>query len=224
MYNERENLVNVIELVKKAHTLDFEKEIIVVDDFSTDGSRELLKNIEGIKAIYSERNGGKGNAVRLGLSAASGDYILFQDADFEYSTDNYKDLLQEVLNGHNVVFGSRALKDNERNYLVSASDLVNSIFNLLFKTKITDVATCYKVFPASYVPSMLLIKENDFVFDVIQVTKVLLQGGEHIKEVPIDYTPRNYAQGKKMRIRHGMRIASYAIIEGVKHRVAGLLR
>jgi glycosyltransferase involved in cell wall biosynthesis len=218
VFNEKENISNVIDTVMHADSLSFEKEIIVVDDCSTDGSREILKKRTDITVLFAEKNGGKGAAVKLGLTKATGDYVLFQDADLEYSTDNYKDLLKEISTKNDVVFGSRNLKKNKRNHLHLASDTVTLIFNSLFGTKITDIATCYKVFPASLIPKILEIKENDFVFDVIQVTKIIIKSGITIKEVPIFYNPRSYEQGKKMRIKHGLHIALATVKEGLRYR------
>jgi glycosyltransferase involved in cell wall biosynthesis len=217
VYNEKENISSVLDAVLKADALTFEKEIIVVDDCSTDGSRDILKERKDVTVLFAEKNGGKGAAVKLGLTKVTGDFVMFQDADLEYSTDNYKDLLKEIKGVDDVVFGSRNLQENKRNHLAFAANMVTTIFNIFFGSKLTDVATCYKIFPAKLVPEIIAIKENDFVFDVVQVTRIILESNLTIKEVPIAYTPRNYAEGKKMKIKHGLHIAFATVREGAKH-------
>ncbi|MEN9880968.1 MAG: hypothetical protein RLZZ308_151 [Candidatus Parcubacteria bacterium] len=218
VFNEKNNIKTILEAVKKADTNQFEKEIIVVDDYSTDGSREILAQDTDITLILAEKNKGKGAAIKLGLPCVTGDFILFQDADMEYSPDNYKDLLHKVSN-ETVVFGSRYLQKNKRNHLSSGAQMVNYLFNILFATKITDVATCYKIFPASLQKDLLKIKDNDFVFDVIQASIVPIKKGLMIEEVPIVYNPRTYKEGKKLKIKHGIRIAVITILEGIKYRL-----
>lgn len=219
VYNERENISQVLDAVIKADSLSFEKEIIVVDDCSTDGSREILKKRTDVTVLLADKNGGKGAAVKLGLTKVTGDFVMFQDADLEYSTENYKDLLREINHSNDAVFGSRNLKNNKRNHLYVGSNMVTFIFNLFFNSKITDIATCYKVFPALLVPKIIAIKENDFVFDVIQVTKIIVESGANLKEVSIDYAPRNYTQGKKLKIKHGIHIVLATLREGIKYRL-----
>lgn len=214
VFNEKDNITTVLETVKGAITPGFEKEIIVVDDYSTDGTRDILKKIDGIHLILAEKNGGKGAAIKLGLSKVTGDFILFQDADMEYSPHDYKHLLPLVDNS-TVVFGSRYLKNNKRNHLSGGARAVNILFNTLFRTTITDVATCYKIFPSDVKEKLEAIPENDFVYDVIQATIVAVKNKKTIREVGISYNPRTYAQGKKLRIKHGLRIVATTLKEGI---------
>lgn len=217
VFNEKNNIENVIESVKKADALGNEKEIIVIDDYSTDGSREILQRIDDIHLVLAEKNGGKGAAIKLGLPKVTGDFILFQDADLEYSPDDYKNLIPHATK-ETVVFGSRYLQKNKRNHLSLGVKMVNIIFNFLFKKSITDIATCYKIFPVSFKNDLLAIKENDFVFDVVQATVLAATKAKHIHEVGIYYSPRAYAEGKKLRLKHGLRIAMTTVIEGLKYR------
>lgn len=214
VFNEKNNISVVLNAVKKAPTPGFEKEIIVVDDYSTDGTREILKETEGVTLILAERNGGKGAAIKLGLTKVTGDFILFQDADLEYSPEEYKHLLPFV-DTSTVVFGSRYLKNNKRNHLSGGARAVNVLFNALFRTAITDVATCYKIFPSDLKEKLSNIRENDFVYDVIQATAVAVRNKKNIREVGISYNPRTYAEGKKLRIKHGLRIVATTLKEGI---------
>ncbi|MEN9552361.1 MAG: hypothetical protein RI935_738 [Candidatus Parcubacteria bacterium] len=220
VFNEKTNILKVIDSVISADTLDFEKEIIIIDDYSTDGTRDILKErneLGGFALILAEKNGGKGAALKLGLKEATGDFILFQDADLEYSTDNYKDILAHA-NENVVVFGSRYLQKNKRNHLSIGARAVNLMFNVLFGTKITDVATCYKIFPAHVKESLITLPGNDFVYDVVEASVVAVKKVGTIKEVPISYTPRTYEEGKKLRIKHGLRIVFSTLQGGIKYR------
>lgn len=214
VFNEKNNISVVLNAVKQAPTPGFEKEIIVVDDYSTDGTREILKETEGVTLVLAEKNGGKGAAIKLGLTKVTGDFILFQDADLEYSPDDYKHLLP-LVNTSTVVFGSRYLKNNKRNHLSGGARAVNVLFNILFRTTITDVATCYKIFPSDLKEKLANIRENDFVYDVIQATAVAVKNKKNIREIGISYNPRTYAEGKKLRIKHGLRIVATTLKEGI---------
>lgn len=210
VYNEAPTIGEVLAAIQNANTLDFDKEIIVVDDYSTDGTREILKEIrdENIKIIFGDKNGGKGAALKKGFAATTGDYILIQDADLEYTPANYPQLLAPILKGETeVVFGSRFLQKNKRNYFYAFGNIIATrLFNSIFKTNLTDLATCYKIFPKKLIPDLLKIEANDFVFDVVKLTATITRNGYTIKEIPIDHFPRWHKEGKKLKLKHGLKI------------------
>jgi glycosyltransferase involved in cell wall biosynthesis len=210
VYNERGTIRDILFRIEKAALpVGWTKEIIVVDDGSTDGTREALTEYkEPFKVIFAARNGGKGAALKLGFKAASGDYIIVQDADSEYDPGEYGALLQPIVEGRaEVVFGSRVLGRNKvplsRVYFYGGL-LVTKIYNMFMGTRLTDVATCYKVFPRKYLPELIAQPSNDFVYDVIEMTYVLGRH-ERILEVPVSYASRAHAEGKKINWKHGVR-------------------
>jgi glycosyltransferase involved in cell wall biosynthesis len=206
-YNEVENIDQVIAAVQKVDISPVEKEIIVVDDGSTDGTKEILerhKNEGLIKVHISEANGGKGTAIRIGLTYATGDYVLIQDADLEYSPEEYPNLLKPILEGKaQVVYGSRfrGKVENMQWPNLFANKFLTAETNLLFRTGITDVFTCYKVFDRELINSLnLTCKRFEFCQEVTaKVAK------KHVKiyEVPIAYNGRAYTEGKKIGARDG---------------------
>ena len=210
VFNERQTLALLIDKVKAALLPNgWDKEIILVDDGSTDGSREILEKYQnGLKIIYKKQNQGKGAAIKAGLEQAEGDYILIQDADLEYNPDNYLDLLKPIIDQRaEIVFGSRNLKKSNQHfnsYYYLGGWILTKIFNFLFATQLTDLATCYKVFPASLKQQLIKLPGNDFIFDGVELTRQLVQNGL-VTEVPIDYIPRKRNAGKKIKWQDGCR-------------------
>ena len=214
-YNESETIHTVIEQVKAVSIHDLE--IIVVDDGSTDGTREILKsNIEPLveKIIYHEANLGKGAALRSGFKEISGDIVIVQDADLEYDPGDYPKLIDPILNGEaDVVYGSRILGgDSNKSYYryYWGGLFLTWLTNILFKANITDEPTCYKVFKTKILKNIELRCEG-FEF-CPEITAKILKKGYTIYEVPIAYHPRSMTQGKKIRPKDGL-IAIFTLLK-----------
>ena len=232
VYNEEKT---IIELIKKVMNVDIielnlEKEIIVVDDGSTDKTPFLLQQVrkEYKKIIISthEKNKGKGSAIRTGISKASGEIILIQDADLEYDPQEYIGLLEPFKDKHiNVVYGTRykISSMNQKNNLklkycgvyglaYAGGRVLTGITNVLYHANISDEATCYKAFRTEVLKNLNLHCEK-FEF-CPEVTAKVLKKGYKIIEVPISYNPRTYSEGKKINYKDGFE----AIWTLIKHR------
>jgi glycosyltransferase involved in cell wall biosynthesis len=217
VYNERKSLLTIIEKIK---SVPVNKEIILVDDFSTDGTRDLLKDLakQGLRILYHEKNEGKGAALRTGFQHATGDYVIVQDADLEYDPNDYPRLLQPLLEKRaDVVYGSRFSGD--RNNMMSLHSFGNQFLtwmtNLLYRTSITDMETCYKLFKRTTIQA-IQIESNRFNFEP-EITAKILKRGLRIVEVPISYSGRSFSEGKKITWRDGFS----AIWTLVKYRFTG---
>jgi len=198
-YNE----VNTIrEIIKRVEAVPIEKEIIVVDDFSTDGTWDELKKLsdEGVITLYRHKvNRGKGAACRTGISQVTGDVVIIQDADLEYDPADYPALLDPIIKGRSkVVYGSRFLGPHKAMYFwhTVGNKLLTLITNVLFDTTLTDMETCYKVFTAD-IAHGLRLKQDRWGFDP-EITAKILKKGNRIYEVPISYTGREFWEGKKI--------------------------
>jgi glycosyltransferase involved in cell wall biosynthesis len=199
VFNEKSHLAEIIDAVE---TVPLEKQIIVVDDYSSDGAREILRYRKGIKVILHEKNMGKGAAIRSGLTQVNGDYVIIQDADLEYTPADYPRLIRPVIEGRaRVVYGSRILGKGE---FLKASYLANRVLtlltNLLFHSRLTDMETCYKLLPAGLMRSLQLVSSR---FEIeTEITGKLLRSGERIMEIPIRYQARK--RGKKIGAKDGI--------------------
>ena len=206
-FNEKNTISKIIEKVKDEK--NYEKEIIVIDDFSTDGTRELLKdklNQEIDEVIYNDKNYGKGFSVKQGINKASGDIILIQDADLEYDPSDYFKLIEPIQKGYaDVVYGSRFVGSEEKRVLFFWHSLGNYILttlsNMFSNLNLTDMENCYKVFKSDIIKNIDLI-ENRFGFEP-EVTAKIAKKELRIYEVGVKYFGRKYADGKKITWRDG---------------------
>jgi glycosyltransferase involved in cell wall biosynthesis len=202
VYNEAAHLD---ELLHAIHASPVKKEIILVDDGSTDGTREKLQAlppIDGFTVVFHEKNYGKGAAIRTALAYARGEYVLIQDSDLEYDPQDYPRLLRPLEAGNaNVVYGVRPDRPERGLRFFLGAKLLTHLTNLLYRASIHDEATCYKVVRRSLL-AQLQLQCRRFEF-CPEVTAKLCRMGEKIAEVPISYTPRSATEGKKIRHSDG---------------------
>lgn len=200
VYNEKNT---VEEIIKRVRDTPFEKEMIVVDDYSLDGTREILKSFESspdLRIFYHEKNQGKGAALRTGFSHVLGDIVIIQDADLEYDPAEYSDLIKPILDGKaDVVYGSRFLGAPRRvlYYWHSVANKTLTIFsNMMTNLNLTDMETCYKVFRREIVEK-IKIKSNRFGVEP-ELTAKIARLDARVYEIPITYSGRKYDEGKKI--------------------------
>lgn len=204
VYNEH---LTIEVLLHKVRAVPIEKEIIVVDGHSIDGTVELLRHQEAFpdtRVIYQPARNGRGSALKEGLAAARGEFVIFQDADLELDPNDYPALLAPIEHDEaDVVFGSRFLQGRPRMTFLQywGNRAVNLAVNWLYGTRLTDVETCYQVFRRERVTGMT-IHNNDFAFTV-ELTVKLIIAKNRIVEIPITYIPRGRAEGKKIYWRDG---------------------
>jgi glycosyltransferase involved in cell wall biosynthesis len=214
IYNEEKTIQEIIRRVQATGLAD---EILAIDDGSIDGSRELLENIskEGkVKVFFHEHNQGKGKAVRTGIQNASGDLILIQDADLEYDPREYPNLLKPIQEGiADVVYGSRFLGAGRRPVLfwnMVANKILTLVTNVLYNNILTDMETGYKMFRRQVVQDMPL-HAHRFEFEP-EFTAKILKRKVRLYEVPIEFNPRDYSEGKKIKMKDAF-IAMWTLIK-----------
>jgi glycosyltransferase involved in cell wall biosynthesis len=210
VYNEKNTIGELLSKVDDLDLSPIEKEVVIVDDCSTDGTRDILKSLENkYRIFHHEKNKGKGAALRTGFEEASGDWVVVQDADLEYDPNDLKKMLEKIQEpGVTVVYGSRRLNKNyftERksgHIFALGGILLTWLSNLLYDTKITDEPTCYKMFGRDILKSVNLKCER-FEF-CPEVTAKIAKKGVKIYEVPIEYVPRHQNEGKKINWKDGL--------------------
>jgi glycosyltransferase involved in cell wall biosynthesis len=205
VYNERKT---IREILKRVRAVDIPKELIIVDDASTDGTWEILTaeaHQPNTRLFRHKQNLGKGGAVRTGLANAGGDIVLIQDADLEYDPRDYFVLLRPILEGRSkAVYGSRFLGEHKAMYFWHAvgNRFLTLVTNVLYDSTLTDMETCYKVFTREIAAS-LTIQQNRWGIDP-EITAKILRQGERIYEVPISYNGRETWEGKKISWKDGL--------------------
>jgi len=207
VYNERETILDIIKVVSAS---PFNKEIIVVDDGSTDGTRDILAAIrqDNLKVFMHEKNQGKGAALQTGFTHATGDIVIIQDADLEYDPEEYPVLLKPIVDGKaDVVYGSRFAGHGAHRVLYFwhyvGNRFLTLLSNLFTNLNLTDMETCYKVFTREALAGVV-IKEKRFGFEP-EITAKMARKKLRIYEVPISYYGRTYEQGKKIDWKDGVR-------------------
>lgn len=206
-YNEEPTIRAIVDQVQK---VQLDKEIIIVDDHSSDGTPEILSDIartnSNVCVYRQERNQGKGDAIRRGLSLARGEIVIVQDADLEYDPTDYYSLVRPIVDGRvEVVFGSRFAGSHTGMYFWNAvgNKFLTFVTNFLYNAWISDMETCYKVMRTDVMRSLQL-ESNDFRIEP-EITAKVLRMGYRIYEVPISYMGRTYAEGKKIRQSDGLK-------------------
>ena len=208
VYNE---VGTIKEIVSRIQAVELEKEIIIVDDYSTDGTREHLREInqthENVRVLYHDHNQGKGAALRTGFQAVTGDVVIIQDADLEYDPREYPHLLNPIVDGRaDVVYGSRFLGGPHRvlffwHYV--GNKFITLFSNMLTNLNLTDMETCYKVFKREVLDG-ITVKSNRFGFEP-EFTAKIAKKGFRIYETSISYSGRTYAEGKKIGWKDGVK-------------------
>ena len=213
-YNEKDSIHTIVEKVLAAPIEN--KEIIVVDDKSTDGTGEILdREIAPLvsKVIHHEVNQGKGGALRTGFQHATGDVVIIQDADLEYDPNEYPLVVMPIVNDEcDVCYGSRFLHQAAKGYMANrlANKGLTALSNLFTRLKLTDMETCYKCFRREIIQAVD-IRENRFGFEP-EITAKIAKMNVRVKEVPISYYPRTNEEGKKIGFKDGLR-AIYCIFK-----------
>lgn len=218
VFNEKNTIKLLLEKVQNANFSGLEKEIIMVDDCSTDGTTEILKELsKQYKVLFHEKNQGKGAAIRTAIKEATGDFVVIQDADLEYLPDDYDKLLPFLINDEaDVVYGSRFKnQENSKNFILKnkiANKFLTLLTNILYGAEITDMETCYKAFKRELIQS-ITIKSNRFDFEP-EITAKIMKRKARLKEVPISYFGRGHDEGKKINWKDGI----HAILTLIKFR------
>ncbi|MBW6441657.1 glycosyltransferase family 2 protein [Patescibacteria group bacterium] len=215
VYNEKNTIEKIVDLVLAVDGID--KELVIVDDGSTDGSIDILKKIgekyPEIKIVIKGENRGKGHTLKVGFKETTGDYVIIQDADLEYDPQDYKKLLRALEEETvDVIYGSRFSGSYEKMSTLHyfGNKLLTLITNIFFGVMLTDMETCYKLIPGDFIRS-IDIKSERFDFEP-EITAKILKSGLKIKEVPISYEGRAFSEGKKITWKDGFN-AVYTLIK-----------
>lgn len=217
VYNEKNT---ILEIIKKIEAVDLillncQKEIIIVDDYSSDGTREKLSLLKNkYKIIYQNKNYGKGFAIKTGAKEATGEIILIQDADLEYNPEDYLELIKPIITGKaKVVYGSRNLNHNNNKaglFYYLGGRFLSVVANMLYGLKITDEPTGYKVFRSDIFKNINIVSHG---FDFCpEITAKIAKIGINIYEIPIRYSPRTVKNGKKINWRDGF-VAIWTLVK-----------
>jgi glycosyltransferase involved in cell wall biosynthesis len=206
-FNEKNTIKEIVRRVRTVELDEVEKEIIIVDDGSTDGTTDVLKIEEdsGLRVIYHSRNRGKGASIRSALAYATGDYIIIQDADLEYDPEDLSRMIAPVLKKKaDVVYGSRFTGERRNMFFwhFVGNRALSLITNVLYNTTLSDMETCYKLFSKESMKG-IKIKSARFEFEP-EITAKILRKGIRIYEVPISYTGREFSEGKKISWKDGL--------------------
>ncbi len=216
VYNEAGTLETILEKVEHADFCGLEKEIILIDDYSTDGTRDIYQKLP-YKVFYHDYNQGKGAALRTGFKNATGDIIVIQDADLEYDPSDYSPLIKLILDGHaDVCYGTRLAGGKpSRSFMFThllGNKFLSLLTNILYGSTLTDMETCYKAFKADFIKD-IEIKSNRFDFEP-EITAKVLKRGARLYELPVSYYGREFSEGKKITWKDGF----HAIIALIKYR------
>lgn len=216
VYNEVSTLEEILRKVENADFCGLEKEIILIDDYSTDGTRELYAKLP-YKVLYHDYNQGKGAALKTGFENTTGDVIVIQDADLEYDPVDYAPLVKLIVEGHaDVCYGSRLSGGKpSRSFMFThliGNKFLSLLTNILYGSTLTDMETCYKAFKADFIKG-IEIKSKRFDFEP-EITAKVLKRGARLYELPVSYYGREFSEGKKITWKDGF----HAIIALVKYR------
>lgn len=206
VYNELNTLETILKKVEETNLCGLEKEIILIDDYSTDGTRDILKNLESkYKVLYHDKNMGKGAALKTGFANMTGDIVIIQDADLEYEPKDYENLVKEVYEGNaDIVYGSRLMGKPDDSFIWThlwGNRLITFVANILYGQKLTDIETCYKVFRRELLDGVD-VKSHRFDFEP-EITAKMLKKKAKFMELPISYSGRGHDEGKKITWKDG---------------------
>ena len=213
VYNEEKTFLELLNKVKKTN---IKKEIIIVNDGSKDKTKEILQKIKdpNITIINHERNQGKGTAIRTGLNKAIGDIIIIQDADLEYDPSDYERLIAPIVKGEaSVVYGTRMFslsKKDMHTLHYYGNRVLTLITNMIFRSKLSDMETCYKVFKKDVIKNINPLRAKRFDIEP-ELTAKFLKNGYKIYEVPIKFNPRTFKEGKKITWLDGLKALYYLV-------------